>query len=112
MGLTMNWIRRHIRPEQIRELSLVLLILVAVLFFGSQIEGYYSARTFNRISTGAAILAVVAVGQTLVVLTRNIDLSVGSIVGFTAYFVGTQIAAHNTMAPVVAVLLADRKGGG
>src|SRR5215831_9022477 len=102
----MRWITRHVRPEQIRELSLVLLIVMAVLFFGSQIDGYYSARTFNRISTGAAILAVVAVGQTLVVLTRNIDLSVGSIVGFTAYFVGTQIAKNNDMAPLLAVLMA------
>jgi rhamnose transport system permease protein len=102
----MNSIRRYLRPEQVRELSLVLLIVLAVLFFGSQIEGYYSARTFNRISTGAAILAVVAVGQTLVVLTRNIDLSVGSIVGCTAYFVGTQIAKNNEMAPLLAVLMA------
>ena len=102
----MRWMTRHVRPEQIRELSLVLLIVMAVLFFGSQIDGYYSARTFNRISTGAAILAVVAVGQTLVVLTRNIDLSVGSIVGFTAYFVGTQIARNNEMAPMLAVLMA------
>jgi rhamnose transport system permease protein len=106
METTMNTLKRYIRPEQIRELSLVLLILVAVVFFGSQIEGYYSGRTFNRISTGAAILAVVAVGQTLVVLTRNIDLSVGSIVGFTAYFVGTQVAAHNGMAPALAILMA------
>ena len=102
----MRWMTRHVRPEQIRELSLVLLIVVAVLFFGSQITGYYSARTFNRISTGAAILAVVAVGQTLVVLTRNIDLSVGSIVGCTAYFVGTQIARNNEMTPLLAVLMA------
>jgi rhamnose transport system permease protein len=102
----MTWIRRNIRPEQVRELSLVLLIVLAVLFFGSQIQGYYSARTFNRIAAGAAILAVVAVGQTLVVLTRNIDLSVGSIVGFTAYFVGTQLTRNNDMAPLLAVAMA------
>ena len=41
-----------------------------------------SARcTFNRIATSVAIITVVAVGQILVVLTRNIDLLVGSIVG-------------------------------
>src|SRR3954471_9980992 len=105
-GMAMTWIKRYIRPEQIRELSLLLLIVAAVILFGSQIEGYYSARTFNRISTGAAILAVVAVGQTLVVLTRNIDLSVGSIVGFTAYFVGTQVARNNEIAPLVVALMA------
>lgn len=85
---------------------MVLLIVAAVLFFGSQIENYYHPRTFNRISTSVAILVVIAVGQTLVVLTRNIDLSVGSIVGFTAYFVGTQLAANNEMLPLVAVLMA------
>ena len=106
----MTWIRRRFRPEQIRELSLLLLILAAVLFFGSQIDNYYSARTFNRISTSVAILVVVAVGQTLVVLTRNIDLSVGSIVGFTAYFVGAILAQHNGMAPWAAVLLAIGMG--
>ena len=43
---------------------------------------------------------MVAVGQTLVVLTRNIDLSVGSIVGCTAYFAGTLLAANHGMSPL------------
>jgi rhamnose transport system permease protein len=102
----MNWFFRRVRPEQIRELILVLLILLAMLFFGSQIDNYYSARFFNRIATSAAIIAVLAVGQTLVVITRNIDLSVGSIVGVTAYFVGTQLANNNEMWPLLAVLIA------
>ncbi len=102
----MTWIRRRFRPEQIRELSLLVLILAAVLFFGTQVENYYSPRTFVRITTSVAILVVMAVGQTLVVLTRNIDLSVGSIVGFTAYFVGTMLARNNEMSPAAAVLLA------
>jgi len=102
----MKFLRRMIRPEQIRELILVLLIILAVIFFSSQIDNYYSARTFNRITTSVAILVVVAVGQTLVVLTRSIDLSVGSIVGFTAYFVGTQLAGNNEMHWLVAILMA------
>jgi rhamnose transport system permease protein len=105
-----NTLKRFIRPEQIRELSLLLLLILVILFFGSQIDGYYSGRTFNRISTSIAIIAVVAVGQTLVVLTRNIDLSVGSIVGFTAYFVGTAIANNREIAPLLAVLMAIGMG--
>lgn len=107
----MKTIRRLIHPDQIRELVLVLLILLIVLFFGSQIENYYSPRLFNRISTSVAILLVVAVGQTLIVIMRNIDLSVGAIVGFTAYFVGQQLAANNEMTPLTAVLLAVGVGG-
>ncbi|MCI0397182.1 MAG: ABC transporter permease, partial [Chloroflexi bacterium] len=107
----MDKIRRTIRPEQIREVILLFLILLAVIFFGTQIEGYYSPRTFTRVSASIAILAVVAVGQTLVVLMRHIDLSVGSIVGFTAYFVGTQIADNNDILPLAAVLMAVGVGG-
>ncbi len=106
----MNWLKRRVRPEQIRELSLLLLIVVAVVSFGSFIDGYYSFRTFNRIASSVAIITVVGVGQTLVILTRNIDLSVGSIVGFTAYFVGTLIAAHNSINPLLAVAIAMALG--
>lgn len=108
----MNVLRRVLRPEQIREFSLLLLIVLAVAFFASQIDGYYSGRTFNRIATSVAILVVMAVGQTLVVLTRNIDLSVGSIVGFTAYFVGAQLADHNQWSPLIPIVLAIAIGAG
>ena len=91
-------------------MSLLLLIGVAIASFGSFIDGYYSFRTFNRIASAVAIITVVGVGQTLVVLTRNIDLSVGSIVGFTAYFVGTLIAAHNGINPFLAVAIAVALG--
>ncbi|WP_322817147.1 ABC transporter permease [Chloroflexus sp.] len=107
----MNTWRQRIRPEQIRELSLIGLIVIALLIFGWQIENFLSARTFNRITSSVAIVGMVAIGQTLVVLTRNIDLSVGSIVGFTAYFVGAQLAANNGLPPLVAVGLALLVGG-
>ncbi len=106
----MNWLQQRVRPEQVRELSLLLLIIAAVIFFGSMIDSYYTSRTFNRIASSVAIIAVVAVGQTLVVLTRNIDLSVGSIVGFTAYFTGTILAANNGLHPLVVVLIAVAMG--
>jgi len=106
----MSRLKRFIRPEQIRELVLLLLIVVVIIFFGTVISHYYTGRTFNRISTSVAIIAIVSVGQTLVILTRNIDLSVGSIVGFTAYFVGTQLAHNNDLAPIVVVLMAIGTG--
>src|SRR5438477_13214545 len=99
----LNTLKRNVRPEQLRELSLLFLIIIVLLFFSTQIQSYISARFFVRVTTSIAILAVVAVGETLVVLTRNVDLSVGSIVGFTAYFVGLQLAKNQSMSPAVAV---------
>lgn len=106
----MNWLQRHVRPEQVRELSLLLLIIVAVIVFGSMIDNYYTSRTFNRIASSVAIITIVAVGQTLVVVTRNIDLSVGSIVGCTAYFTGTLLANYNDLHPILAILSAMALG--
>jgi rhamnose transport system permease protein len=106
----MNPLRR-MRPEQIRIGVLLLILIATLLFFGTQIENYFTPRFFNRVATSAAIVAVAAVGQTLVVLTRNIDLSIGSIVGLTAYVVGTQLANNNDIHPVGAVLMAIALGG-
>ncbi len=102
----MNFLIRRFRPEQIRELFLILLIVLVVVFFSTQISGYFNARFFNRISTSVVVVAILAVGQTLVFLTRNFDLSVGSITGFTAYFVGQQLWWHPGIPPLGAVVLA------
>ena len=94
------------QPEQIRLLFLLVLMVLMVGFFSSRIPGYFNPRFVIRESTSVAVVAVLAIGQTLVFLTRNFDLSVGSIVGFTAYFVGQQLWYHPEIPPVAAVLLA------
>jgi rhamnose transport system permease protein len=106
----METIKRYFRPEQLREFSLVFLIVAIFMFFGSQIQGYFSPRIFNRVTSDVAIIAVVAIGETLVLLTRNYDLSVGSIVGLTAFFVGKQLTYNQDMLPLVALLLAMGTG--
>ena len=103
---------RWLRIQQVREISLLIIFGLILLFFGTQITNYFSARTFNRISGVVALITVVAVGQTLVVLTRNVDLSVGSIVGFTAYFLGRQLSLFDDMNPYLAVSLAMAVGAG
>ena len=97
---------RYFRPEQLRELSLVFLIVLIFLFFGTQIEGYFSPRIFNRVTSDVAIIAVVAFGETVVLLTRNFDLSVGSVVGLTAFFTGKLLTFNPELMPVVALLFA------
>jgi rhamnose transport system permease protein len=105
-------ILRRVRPEQFREVVLLVITLGLLFFFWTQIPDYFNARAMNRITTGLVITLVVAVGQVLVVLTRNIDLSVSSIVGLSAYVVGTLLTRHNGMPPLVAVLLAMLLGFG
>ncbi len=102
----------RLSPQVLRVLALVIVLILVILFFGSQIDNYFSARLFNRISTSVAIMALIAVGQTLVVLTRNIDLSVGSIVGFTAYVTGQLLVDSPELHPLLALLAAIAVGAG
>jgi rhamnose transport system permease protein len=98
--------RFTLRVEQVRELALLLIIILIVMFFGTQVSNFYSATSFQRVSDSVMIITVVAVGQALVVLTRNIDLSVGSVVGLTAFVVGKQFAGNQNLSPVLAIGLA------
>lgn len=102
---------RHLRPEQFRELILLLVTIGALLFFWLQIPNYFDPRSINRLTVGLAIPLVVAVGQMMVVLTRNIDLSVSSTVGLTAYVIGTFLT-KNDVSPWIAALMAIALGCG
>jgi rhamnose transport system permease protein len=71
--------------NRVRELGLLVVLLVIILFVGIQAPRFLSIDNFEQILLSIAILVIVAVGETLVVLTRNVDLSVGSMVGVTAF---------------------------
>ena len=101
-----------LRPERLRELSLFAVMAAAVFIFSLLINNYIGGSFFNRVTTSVAITAVLAAGQTLVILTRNIDLSVGSIVGVTAYVTGEYLNSHPDLAPVLAVGYAVAIGAG
>ena len=71
--------------NRVRELGLLVVLLLIILIVGVQAPRFLSLDNFEQILLSVAILAIVAVGETLVVLTRNVDLSVGSMVGITAF---------------------------
>src|SRR5438445_13760334 len=71
--------------NRVRELGLLVVLLLIILIVGVQAPRFLSLDNFEQILLSVAILAIVAVGETLVVLTRNVDLSVGSMVGLTAF---------------------------
>ncbi len=102
----------NLNPQTLRILALLLVLTLVILFFSTQISNYLNGRLFNRISSSVAIMALIATAQTLVILTRNIDLSVGSIVGFTAFATGSLIAAFPNMNPLLLVAFSMLVGAG
>ena len=99
-------------PERVKELSLVGLIVVSLLLFNTLIESYISGRFFNRIAISVAITALLAAGQSIVIIARHVDLSVGSIVGVSAYVTGDLLSSNQGLSPAVAVAVAVGLGAG
>ena len=72
-----------------RETSILLaLILVIVVATVRNPSFLFSSDGFRDLLLTPSILLLVAVGQAIVIITRNVDLSVGSVLGLTAYLTG------------------------
>jgi rhamnose transport system permease protein len=61
-----------------------------VVFLATTVHNHHfaDAQSVQQLLSGAALIALLSVGETLVVVTRNVDLSVGSTLGLSAYIVG------------------------
>ncbi|HEX6685035.1 MAG TPA: ABC transporter permease [Candidatus Limnocylindrales bacterium] len=82
-------------------LALVLLIVVTYLVN----PRFLSAQSVKDLLLGSTILAILAVGQAVVVITRNVDLSVGSILGLSAFATGAVFVAAPAMPIPLMILL-------
>ncbi|TDC85434.1 ABC transporter permease [Micromonospora sp. KC606] len=88
----------------VRELSLLLALGALVLVTTLHNDRFLSSQSVKDLLLGCAILVILAVGQTLVIVTRNVDLSVGSILGLVAFATGELfLAAPGTPWPVALV---------
>ncbi|MCE2748862.1 MAG: hypothetical protein LW715_08825 [Rhodobacter sp.] len=108
----MMGIFNRLGPQGLRILALMGVIALLLAFFATQIEGYLNARLFSRVSGSVAIMALIATAQTLVILTRNIDLSIGSVVGFTAFAAGNLVSTNPDMNPLLLVMYCVAIGAG
>uniref|UniRef100_UPI0036DBC271 autoinducer 2 ABC transporter permease LsrC n=1 Tax=Photorhabdus sp. RM322S TaxID=3342825 RepID=UPI0036DBC271 len=76
-----------------REITALIAILALFGLLGVIDRQYFSLQTVTLIFSSAQILILLAMGATLVMLTRNIDVSVGSITGLCAVIMGMSLNA-------------------
>lgn len=89
---------------KLRELP-VSVALVALVIVTAVINPLFlSPQGMKDLMLNATIMMLLAAGQTMVIITRNIDLSVGSILGLVAFGTGSIFAAAPQM-PIWLVLL-------
>src|SRR5260370_19432191 len=70
-----------------RELGIGLAIIVVFAFTTLNNHDFARAASVQQLLIGAALIALLGVGETMFIVTRNVDLSVGSVVELSAYVV-------------------------
>jgi len=74
--------------------GVVLFLVLLCVAFALLRPAFMTPGNLNAIISNAAILAIVAAAQAVVLITRNLDVSVGSMMGFAAYLTA-DFAAHH-----------------
>ncbi len=74
---------RELLQQNIREFGMFIALFLIITFFAFATDGIFiSSRNINNLINQSGYIAVLAVGMTLVIVIRHIDLSVGFLAGF------------------------------
>jgi rhamnose transport system permease protein len=89
----------------VRETGIFIFIVLLVILVSLRSPYFLNVENFRDIFLDIAILSMIAIGQMMVVITRGIDLAVGSGIGFSAMAIGMYVSMHWGMPPWAAVLM-------
>ncbi len=92
----------------IRDYIMYIALVVIMLFFTWQTDGVFlQARNISNLINQSGYVAVLAMGMTLILILRHIDLSVGYVAGFCGAVAAILMSRYNFNAfmAIVAVLL-------
>jgi len=87
-----------------RELGLVLFIVILCIVIQSRNGSFLTFENLNDMLKNTAIMAILAVGMMMVLITRGIDLSIGAIIALSGMLCA-QLVSSYSMNPLLIILL-------
>ena len=88
------------------EASLIGILALVTLVAAVTVPAFRSSGNPTDILNNASLVMIVAVGEALVIMARQIDLSVAAILGLAAYLIGSLVGHVGFGGPVVGIVLA------
>src|SRR5215216_1192551 len=82
----------------------LLALVLTMAFFSWRSENFLQAQNLSLVLQQVMIVGVLAIGQTLIILTAGIDLSCGTVMAF-GQIVMTKLAVANGVNPIPAIVL-------
>jgi rhamnose transport system permease protein len=89
---------------RVRELGIVVALVLLIAVTAILEPRFVEADSLRNLALNASIFVILAAGQTLVLITRNVDLSVGSVLCLSAYLAGDLLSQHGGL-PLVLVFV-------
>lgn len=89
-----------------RVLTLLVVLVLASLAAGAFAPGYLSLATASVVLSNSLVLALISLGTMVVIITRNIDVSSGSVLGLSAAVLGLTLNAGASLPLAVALCIA------
>jgi rhamnose transport system permease protein len=95
-----------------REFGTVAALALIVIAFSLITDNFWSYDTLWSVLSSSAIAVAVAAGMTAVIISRQIDLSIGATLGIAGYAVGVLLysGAHPLIALLAAILIGTALG--
>jgi fructose transport system permease protein len=90
--------------ERLAQLGPLFALLLVCAFFTTQSDRFLSGQNFSLIFQQVMVLGVLAIGQTIIILTAGIDLSCGTVMAFGS-IVMTKLAVGSGVPPVLAIVI-------
>ncbi|MCM3443637.1 ABC transporter permease [Metabacillus halosaccharovorans] len=88
-----------------RELGLLAFIIILAVAVQFRNKSFLSVENINDMITNTAILSILALGMMLVLVTRGIDLSIGSIIALSGMVAAQMVSTYQNLNPFLVILL-------
>jgi fructose transport system permease protein len=95
-------VKTHLHLPSLVQLGPFIALVLACVFFSTQADHFLSLQNFALIAQQVMVVGVIAIGQTLVILTAGIDLSCGMVMALGG-IVMSKLAVEAGLSPIAAI---------
>ncbi len=106
VGSSVTFARRLAEITKARETGIFLALVILCVLIALLTPNFLSVRNLLNIGRQVSLLGIMAIGMTFVLITREVDLSVGSIYALTGLASGMLIVANWPLIPAIVAGLA------
>lgn len=88
---TPNFLEYLKRLLEMREIGVIIALVSIALFFSLTTSAFLTWRNFFNVARQASVIGIIAVAMTMLIISQEFDLSVGSILAVTAMVSGLMV---------------------